>query len=404
MYIKVLFAILAMIISLEANVKVYHGMAQLSTKEMAIQEATWKGFENALMEILGEDMQGSVINSFRKDMEIDFEEFKRKYTDFSSHQCQDLKDEGFYCEVQSNINFRKLRSFVKRKSKHSSTMGKNTLQSLDIALINNVATQDSESFINALISAVNKSGNNLYVLEKGSQVGKKGNHCKEIQRVYERVKKKGVSYQKAIDSAKRKLEQCEENKNVEYAFSLDVLTFNEIGKTDLDEIEGDLTCEISMFNAQTGKRNKSIDPMVVHDVDSTVAKLKVYLYKQMAIKVSEQFTENMLDYISTKNDTKKVKKLEKFDYVYTIILMGLTNDSEGRGIKRVFKDGVKKMGYKIKKVSAESSDFKQVYNFGTNEEIDVEDLTDSLYDISDSIGIPVQITDDGNNILNVQFQ
>jgi len=401
---KVFFVILAILMSMELNAKVFQSMAQFPTKEMSIQEATWKGFENALMEIIGEDMEGSIVNSFKKDMEIDFEAFKRKYTDFSTYQCQDLQDDGFYCEVQSNISFRKLRSYIKKKSTKSKTMGKDTLDSLDIALVNNVSTKDSKSFLNALISAVNKSGNNLYILEKGTQVGIKGNYCKEIQKAYETVKKKGSSYQHAIDSAKKKLEECKQNKSVEYAFSLDVLTFNKIGKTDLDEIEGDLTCEISMINSQTGKRNRSIEPLVLQDVDSSKRKLKVYLYKQMAVKVSEQLTENMLDYISTKNNKKQTRKIQKLEYMYTVILMGLTNDSQGRGIKRIFKDGIKKMGYKIRRNATESTDFEQVYNFGINEEIDIEDFMDELYDLSDSVAIPIQITEDGNNILNIQFQ
>lgn len=399
-------ALVTFFLLVNLNGKVFQSPAQKGDKESAIERATWMNFEKALSYIAGDQsISGSLVDSFKEDMNKDFEGFKEKYFDFSSHQCKELGEDGFYCEVKSNINLKKIRRHMKTKANSSRTMGKNTLSKLEIALIDNIDTEDSKTFRKALVSRMNKSGNKLYSLPKGTQVGRKGNKCKKFEQAYAKYKKKGDAYKVFADKAKQKLEQCDSNKEVMFAFSLAKLDFSH-KKTMLDELEGTLTCGIDIINAQTSRDDKTIDDIVVTTTEDSVEALKLKLYKKAAKIAASEISSNMLDHIAEKQVDKKFKKskLDSFEYMWTVVLMNATRDAADRPKLKVVREVIKKFGAKAKRNSQETKDFEQVYNFGTNEDIDVDDFIDELYDMTDSVGFQVQIEDNGNNVITIQFQ
>ena len=389
------------------NAKGVIGLNQTFDKQSAIQNAHWNAFENILTELVGQySYKGSIKKSFKKDFQKDFEEFKNEYFDFSTYQCENKQDDGFLCQVRGNINVDKIRAIISEKSNETTTMGKDQMSNLNIVLIDDISNENSKDFVSYLQADLNNSGHSFVLLGKGTPVGKKGNKCKSFEEKLKKYKKKGSSYESAVRAVQKKLDDCKENQDVEYAFSLDKLKIINAAKSTHGEYKSTLTYRIIMFNTQKGKRDQSIKPHVVTAYAQDTETLKLRLFEKASLKASSEMTSNLLGYISKKQkkNSKKTKKMKKFDYMYTVILMDITNDGSDRGKRKLIRDAIKKFNAKPVRNSKESKDHEQVYNFGTNDDIDLEDFVDSIYDLADSIGIPVQITDDGNNILNIQFQ
>lgn len=410
---KILFVCLLMaysfLIASISYAKVYTMVNQSPTKDEALMEAQWLNFQGALQEIVkNNSFVGNIQESFRAEMEKDFAAFKKKYIDFSTFTCQDLGENGFFCEVKSGIRLEKIRTFVKHKTNSSRTMGKAKMANLEIVLIDNVLDEVSKDFITYIQSNLNNSGHSLYVLPKGTMVGQKGNRCEAIKAQYEKYKKKGRAYKSAANAAKKRLDECAENKSVQYAFSLEklVLVLDDTKKTTSNYPIGTLTYRILMLNAQTGRRDHTIKSNVKKAVASDKESLKFKLFDQASQEVSGEITNNILDFIAMKQSKKikKRKKLYTFANNYTVVLTGVTTDGEDREKLKVVRDVIKQFNAKPKRNSEESTDFEQIYNFGTNDEIDIEDFMYALYDIADSIGEKIRITDNGNDRVTIQYQ
>ncbi len=388
--------------------KSVNGLNQSFDKEIAIQNAHWKAFESILDDLIGQNAyKGSIKKSFKKDLNKDFIQFKEEYFDFSTYKCQNKGDDGFLCYVRGNINLKKIRAILSEKSNQTTTMGKHQMSNLKIVLIDSISNEDSKNFISYLQADLNNSGHSFSVIHKEEQVGRKGNHCKKIEaklNIY--IKKKSNSYKSAIAALRKRVEECKENENIEYAFLLDKLVLKEYNLSKKTNLRGTLTYRIIMFNTKSGKKDQSIKPQIVTAFAMDKDNLVFKLYEKASILASSHITSNLLNYIGKKKETssKKTKKLNSFEYQYTVILMNITNDGSSRGKRKLVRDVIKELKAKPIKNSSESSDFEQVYNFGTHEELDLEDFADKLYDLSDSVGIPIQISDDGNSILNIQFQ
>lgn len=397
--------ILSLLLISSVYAKSYNGQGQSLDKNVAKQEAHWSAFESALEDLLdGEGVEGKIFTSFRNDFEKDYLTFRRKYFKSSNYECRNLEDE-FVCRVKSsNINLRKVTKYIKKKSNSTTTMGRNRMSKLDIVLIDNVSNSYSKDFITNLHKAVNDSGHSLDVLSKGTPVGKSGNKCEELKRQKKVFKRKGKSYLSALRGVERRLKQCEENIDVKYAFSLDKLEIDVIRKTSDNRVMGSLNYRIFMLNSQSGKREDSIESLLIKAIGSTKKDLDFILYKDASKEITRQITNNILSNISSSSEDKKISKFDKYEYMYTVKLVGLTNDRTDRSRIKIVKDSVKKYGSKLKKNRSEGDDFNQVYNFGSNTEIDLEELMYELYDIADSAGLQIKITDESDDILSVQFQ
>jgi len=382
----------------------YIAKDQSISKEVAIQEAHWKAFELALENLTDSKAYlGKVSSSFRSDFEKDFNSFKRTYINSSFSQCNDLGEDGFVCKVKINVNEKKLRAFLKKKSNSTTVMGKSRVKSLNIVLIDNVGNSLSKQFTNVLHKYVNDSGHSLLVLPKGTPVGRKGNSCSDLEEQKKYFKQKGSSYRTALKATEKRLKECKENKNVEYSFRLESLNFNNEGKDSFGEYSGSLKYFIVMLNSQTGKREQPISLMYSSDIGGTIEQLKQNLYRTASTGIVKEINNNIFEVISSKKDKKKFSKLDSFTYMYTIKLVGLTGDREDRNKIRLIKSVVKKYGTKLKKNRSESDDFNQIYNFGTNSQIDLEEMSYELYDMADSVGLPINVTDEADDILSVQF-
>ena len=406
---KIIFLIL-IAFSLEA--KIYTSFKQKDTKDEAIQEAVFSNFKKALVEVLGDaGYDGALIKFYKIEIRKDFEAFKNEYIEFSNIQCKDKKDSGFYCEVQSSINSNRLRRLVKKSSNSKKVMGKHRLNKLNLVLIDKVNTKNSKSFINSLQASFNKTGHSLTKVEEEVFIKKKDSRCRKIKRNYLKYKKKGASYKNQTVRLKEELDSCNEdlNKNlkfaesVEYIFSLVELEFSDIKKTDLDEIEGTLSCQIDILNKLTGQVEQSIDTISVNEVDDNKRGLELTLYKTVAKKATRELTTLMMDNIASKQIKKEDEKINNFEYMWTVTLLGVTADRQDSSKRKIMKSVMKKFG-RPNRDSQESKDNEQVYSFGTNDDIDVEDFMDEMYDAADSVGFKIQITDNGNNIVTIQFQ
>ncbi|MEA2110930.1 MAG: hypothetical protein U9P71_02660 [Campylobacterota bacterium] len=397
--------LLAIALSALLSAKTVMGLNQSMNKNIAVENAHWSCFEQALKDIAGQQSYiGNVKKDFRKDFEKDFIGFQTKYFEFSTHKCEERGEDGFVCQVNANINVEKIRAFMSQKANSSKTMGKNRMGNLKIALVDNLDTDSSKDFVTFIQSSLNDSGHSLFVLPKGSLVGSKGNKCKAIEEQYNTYKKKGNSYKSAVKAAKKKLDECKENKDVQYSFELEKIDLDLAGKTTSNEVQGSLNYRIHMLNTQTGKRDYAIKSSLIRSVAQNEKALKFKLFEIGGKNVSKEITSNILNSITKKEDTKKFSKFNKNEYMYTVIMRGLTNDRGDRAKIKIVKDTVASVGVKLRKNRSESTDFEQVYNFGSDEEIDIENLKYELYDLADSIEIPIQVTDESDTILTVQFQ
>jgi len=401
--LKKILLIIAMAVVL--NAKLVMGLSQSTDKETAIQSAHWKCFEKALNDIAGQQSYiGKIKDSFKEDYEKDFLDFKSNYFEFSTYKCQDKGNDGFICQVNATINVEKIRAYVSEKANSSSTMGRDRMSKLNIVLVDNVSNNYSKDLISYIQSDVNNSGHSLYVLPKGTPVGTKGNKCQELKDQQRYFKRKGSAYKAALRAVNTKLKSCKDNKDVEYLFELNEVTFKTTGKTTHGDIIGTLHYRINMLNSKTGRKDHAIKALLLKNIASDVDSLRYKLFEKAGKTVSRELTSNILSSISSKSANKKFSKFDKYEYVYTIILEGLTNDSSDRHKRKIIKNTVKKYKVKLVKNKKESSNNRLVYNFGTNEEIDTEELMDDIYDVADSLDMPVKIDDKDNNILVVQFQ
>lgn len=386
--------------------KNYESLGQSFDKESAIKKATWINFENALNEIAGlSSYGGNIKNSFEKDFNKDYGGFIDKYMDVNIvKQCSKTQNNGFVCAVLSKINQDKLKRYLNKKTNSFSTMGKSRLKNIAISLIDNVFNEISKDFTTYLQSNIANSGNTLYLLKKGTPVGNKGNNCLAIKSQYEKYKKRGNSYKSALRAAKKRLEECKENKNIKYLFSLDKLDYRSSQDSYSDTYEGSLTYRISTLNSQTGRADSAIKTNTVQSYANSESMLKTKLYEKASTIASSEITNNLLDYISHKNNTKIYSKLNSLKYNYTLVLVNITTDSEDRNRIRLVKNMIRKGGFKPIKNRLESSDYQQVYNFGSSKQLDLEDFMYDMYDMADSVGIKIDIADVGNNILEIQFR
>lgn len=384
----------------------YESLGQSFDKESAIKKATWINFENALNEIAGlSSYGGNIKNSFENDFNKDYEGFVNKYMDINIVQkCVQNQDNGYVCSVLSKIKQDKLKRYLSKKTNSFSAMGKNRLRNIVISLIDNVSNETSKDFVTYLQSSIANSGNTLYLLKKGTPVGNKGNNCNAIRSQYEKYKKRGGSYGSALRAAKKKLEECEENRNIKYLFSLDKLEYKSSRDNYSNTYEGSLTYRILTLNSQTGRVDSAIKTNTVQSYANSEDMLKTKLFEKASIVASSEVTNNLLDYISNKNSTKIYSKLDSLKYNYTLVLVNITTDSEDRNRIRLVKDMIRKNGFKPIKNRSESSDYKQVYNFGSSKQLDLEDFMYDMYDMADSVGIKIDIADVGDDILEIQFK
>lgn len=366
--------ILLLCIFVFSYAKSVNGMNQSFDKQVAIQNAHWKAFELILKDLTGHNAyKGSVKKSFKLDFEKDFETFKNEYFDFSTHQCENKGEDGYLCLVQGNINLEKIRAILSEKSNQSTTMGKEKMGNLKIVLIDDISNEISRDFIDTLQSDLNNSGHSFIVLPKGTIVGKKGKKCESIKSKIKKYKKMGNSYKSAVRASKRKLEECEENQDIEYAFSLNKLKIKNVGESTHGEMIGTLTYRITMFNTQSKKQDQAVKPLTL----KAYAEDKDTLYSKLFTKASQtatrDMTNNLLSYVSKKQNkkSKQSKKLNSYEYMYTVILMGITMDGNDRGKRRIIRDAIKKFNAKPKRNGSESTDYEQVYNFGINDELDI---------------------------------
>lgn len=386
--------------------KNYESLGQAFDKEGAVKKATWINFENALSEIAGlSSYDGNIKKSFENDFKKDYVGFIDKYIDTNIvKQCSQTQDNGFVCSVLSQIKLDKLKRFLNKKTNSFSTMGKTRLKNIVISLIDNVSNENSKDFTTYLQSNIANSGNTLYLLKKGTPVGKKGNNCNSIKLQYEKYKKRGRSYRSAQKAAKKRLQECEENKNIKYLFSLAKLDYRFSKDSYSQTYEGSLTYRILTLNSQTGRADSAIKTNTVQSYANSENILKTKLYEKASTIAASEITSNLLDHISNKNNAKTFGNLNSFAYSYTLVLVNITTDSEDRNRIRLIKDMIRKNGFKPMKNRLESSDYQQVYNFGSNQQLDLEDFMYDMYDMADSVGIKIDIADIGNNILEIQFR
>lgn len=394
-----------MTISLNAEIVRIRAVEQAPTKQEAIQNAHWIIFEQALDKIIGASSYiGNIKTSFKTDIEKDFIEFQKNYYRNLKIKCNDLGEDGTECLVLASLNLDQIKAIVAEKSTNTTTMGRNSVQNLEIVLIDEVDNELSKDFISNLQGAINDNGNSLRLEDKGTQLGSKGNACDSIKREYEVYKKKGSSYKSVLISIKEKLNECKSNKDVKYLFKLSKLNFNTKGKDTYGNINGSLTYRIDMINVQTGRVDNAIRSANIESFAANKESLKFKLYEKAANVATREITNNLLKSIRVTSKTKKIDKIKKYDYFYTIILSGITYDSTNIEKIKFIKQIVKGYHAKAKRNSNESQDYEQVYNFGTNEEIDTEELIFDIYDKAKQASYIVQIEDKDNNIIIVRFQ
>ncbi len=392
------------VLSLNANMIKVRAVEQAPTKQEAIQNAYWVIFEQALDKILGASSYvGNVKDSFKSDFRKDFLNFRETYFRNPRYKCNNLKQDGYECLVVSNLNLDQIRAIVSEKSNSTTTMGRNGVQSLDIVLIDEVNSDLSRDFITNLQSSINDSGNSLRVEKKGTQVGVKGNKCEDLREKYIKYKRKGPAFKSAVRAINKKLKECKENKSVNYLFKLTKLKFSTLGKDSYNNTTGSLIYRMSMINTKTGRVDNAIRSKDVESFGENIDQLKFRLYKKAADVATREIVNNILKSLRKKSRIKKMAKVKKYEFLYTIILNGVTYDSKNRDKIKMIKSVVKNLGARARRNSKESSDFEQVYNFGTNSEIDPDDLTFDLYDRAKKLGYKIQIEDKGDNIIVVKF-
>ncbi len=402
---KSILILLFLTISLNANIVRMRAVEQAPTKQEAIENAHWVIFEQALDKIIGASSYvGNIKTSFKTDMQKDFIEFQKTYFRSPKTKCNNLGENGYECLVLANLNLEQIKAIVADKSTNTTTMGKNSVQNLEIVLIDEVNNELSKDFISNLQGAVNDNGNSLRIEKKGTQLGVKGNKCNNIQRQYEQYKKKGASYKKALIKIEEKLNECKNNKDVKYLFKLTKIKFNTLGKDSYNNITGNLIYRINMIDVQTGKIDNAIRSANIEDFAPNKESLKFRLYQKAANVATREITNNLLKSIRLNSKTKKIAKIKKYDYFYTIILSGITYDSTNIDKIRFIKRIIKTYHAKAKRNTNESKDYEQVYNFGTNEEIDTEDLIFDIYEKAKQASYAVQIEDKDNNVIVVKFQ
>lgn len=389
-----------------ANIVRMKQVASAPTKQEAIEDAHWLMFESAIGKVLGQSSYGgSVSDSFKSDMEKDFLSFKKRHFKNDKAKCNNLGEDGYECLVLASMDLDKLKYDVSKKSNSSKTMGKSNVEGIEIVLVDEVDSKLSKRFTKEIHASSLETGSNLSVVKKGTQVGIKGNKCESIKAQREIYKRKGSAYKSALISIDKKLKDCQENKSVAYAFKLSSLEYIQNPQKDrYGSYTGELTYNISMINTQTGKEDNAVRSETVTSFAPSVNQLKSKLNKKAALKANSEMTNNILTSISKKTRKAKRKKAEKFDYYYTVILMGMTNDADDRNKRKIVKSVIKEIGAKAKKNNTESTDFEQVYNFGHNEELDLEEFGDMLYDMADSMALRIQVNQKSDDIIVVQFQ
>jgi len=402
---KAILIFLLLSVYLTAEIVRMRAVEQAPTKQLAIENAHWTIFEQALDKIIGASSYvGNIKASFKTDMEKNFIEFQKIYYRNLKTKCNDLGDDGIQCLVLANLNLEQIKAIVAEKSTSTTTMGANSVRGLEIVLIDEVDSELSRDFISNLQASINDNGNSLRIEKKGTQLGAKGNKCSDIKRQYTKYKKKGASYKSALIAIEKKLEECRSNQDVKYLFKLTKLKFQTQGVDSYGNINGSLTYRISMIDTQTGREDNAVRTANIDSFAPNKESLKFKLYKSAANSATREITNNILKNIRAKSKSKKISKIKKYNYFYTVILSGVTYDSKNRNKIKIIKDVIKKLGAKAKRNSQESSDFEQVYNFGTNDEIDTEDLVFAIYDMADAVGFKIQVKDNGNNIIVVRFQ
>ena len=404
---KVLLVLIALAVMLDAKNMVRMKQVESGqTRQIAVEKAHWNMFEDALGKTIGDaSYDGSIKDSFRSDMKKDFQEFQDTHFKHVKVKCNDNGPDGFECMVMASMDFDRMRKLYAKKSNSSTAMGRNKIEDVEVVLIDDVGNKLSALFTNELHAFSKKSGADLRVEKKGTPVGSKGNKCKKLENDLKKYKRKGGAYKKAVRATEKKLEQCKENKSVNYAFRLVDLELNINDKKDrFGSYKGEITYTIHMLNTQTGKRENSIPGETVSTFANSINKLKSKLAKKAANMANTEMNNNMLDSISTKTRKKKAKKLNRYEYTYTAIIRGLTTDADDRHKRKIIKETIKELGSKAKKNTAESKEFEQVYNFGSNEELDMEEFSDMLYDMADSLGFRIQVSEKSDDIVVVQFQ
>lgn len=404
---KVVLVLLVLSVVLSArNMIRMKKVEQAPTKQEAVQNAYWFMFEDAMDKVLGSSSYGgNVIDSFKSDMNKDFLEFKKEHYRNPKEKCNNLGENGYECMVMASIDIDKLKYKVSEKSNSSSTMGKDGVEDIEIVLIDNVATKLSKRFTKEVHASSKETGTNLRVEKKGTPIGKKGNRCKALKKQQKLYKRKGASYQAALDAVEVKLDACENNTAVNYVFTLDELDVNiDEYKDRYGSYTGELTYNISMINTQTGKEDNAIRSETVSSFADSLNKLKSKLNKKAAIKINSEMTSNLLKTISKSSRTKSKSARVEYEFYNTIIVRGVTSDKSDRKKLKMVRSAVKSLKAKAKRNSKESAEFEQVYNFGTDEEIDPEDFADILYDNAEAAGFNINVSDEGDNITLVQFQ
>ena len=404
---KIVLVLLVLSVILDAkNMIRMKKIEQAPTRQEAIQSAYWFMFEDAMDKVLGSSSYGgNVIDSFKSDMNKDFLAFKKEHYRNPKEKCNDLGTNGFECMVMASIDIDKLKYKVSEKSNSSSTMGKDGVEDIEIVLIDNVDTKLSKRFTKEVHASSKETGTSLRIEKKGTPVGKKGNRCAALKKQQKLYKRKGSSYQAALDAVEVKLDACENNTAVNYVFTLDDLEFNIDGTKDrYGSYTGELTYNISMINTQTGKEDNAIRSETVSSFADSINKLKSKLNKLAAIKINSEMTSNLLKTISKSSRVKSKSARVEYEFYNTIIVRGVTSDKADRKKLKMIRNAVKSLKAKAKRNSKESAEFEQIYNFGTHEEIDPEDFADTLYDQADAAGFNINVSDEGDNITLVQFQ
>jgi len=400
---KILLVLLLLSVMLDAkNLVRMKKVESAPTKQEAVEAAFWYMFEDALGTVLGNSSyDSSTAESFKSDMEKDFLEFRKTHFRSPKIKCNNLGEEGYECMVLASIDLDKLRSKVAKKNNASSTMGKNALENVIIVLIDDVNSDLSRGFTKAVHADSLDTGTDLRIEKKGTQVGSKGNKCESIKRRLHKYSRGSAAYR----ATQKKIKECQENADVEYMFKLTQVKFHiDDQKDKYGAYTGSFTYRLSMINTKTGKESNAIREKTVTSFDSNKDRLRSKLYEKAASLANAEMTHNMLENTAKKERKKKRKKVEKYEYYYTVILTGMTNDSSDRKKRKIIKETIKEMGGRAKKNIAESSDFEQVYNFGTHEEIDLEEFSDKLYDMAEALNFRIHVTEKSDEIVVVQFQ
>jgi hypothetical protein len=345
-----------------------------------------------------------VANSFKSDMDKDFLSFKRTHFRNASSRCHNLGEDGYECKVIASLDLDKLKALVAKKANSSRTMGRDKVENLVIVFIDDINNEMSKDFDTNLHASINDTGNSLIVKTKGTQVGIKGNKCESLQQKKLKFQRKGRAYKTALEAVEKKLKECEENSDVQYLFKLKSLKYNRLGIDTYSRVVGSLSYRISMINVQTGREDNAVRAKIIKSFASDENSLKFKLFQKAADSASREIMSNILNSISKKHRKKSQKKFDKYENYYTVIVRGVTNDASDRNKLKIIRKSIKQLHAKPKRNYKESTDFEQVYNFGSNEELDMEDFSDNLYDMADSLDFRINVLNKGDNIMIVQFQ